>query len=276
MPVRLLLQLLVVALAAAATTSSAPGLDPQSAVTLVVTACKRPALLLALLDGLFAHEAFAFRAVLIAEASGVANANAEAVSKYPFVTVVGGPRRSQVDNIDAAYALVRSKYILHFEEDWVVHRGGFVQRSIAVLDAFPTVSVVSLHAVGSSEFQQIDAELAPGLGVGFMRRDTSGGWGYFTWGAGLRRLSDYQLVGDYKRWNATAWKNNAMLQAEARREGVSIKKHFIHREWKINWLYKAKGFRVAMFNDSAPYASHAPPQGRDKHVPDERGASPFE
>ena len=71
------------------------------------------------------------------------------------------------------------------------------------------MSVVSLHAVGSSEWQKIEGdELMPG--VGYMKRDTSGGWGYFTWGAGLRRMSDYLLVGDYRRYNAS-WKSNAFF-----------------------------------------------------------------
>ena len=38
-----------------------------------------------------------------------------------------------------------------------------------------------------------------------------------------RRKSDYLQVGDYKRYNSTAWKSNAQLQLEARREGISVK-----------------------------------------------------
>jgi len=254
--------------------ASGVSLDNQSLVTLVVTSCKRPLSLMLMLDSLFKHNTYPFHSVLIAEASGIKGINAEVVSKYPFVSVIGGSRRSQVDNIDAAYAQVRTKYILHFEEDWLVHRDGFVPISIATLEKSSMVSVVSLHAPGSSEFQLVDSEeIVPG--VGFMRRDSVGGWGYFTWGAGLRRKSDYLQVGDYKRYNSTAWKSNAQLQLEARREGISVKKHFIHREWKINWLYKLKGFRVAMINESLPYCSHSP-QTREKHVPDEKGASPFE
>jgi hypothetical protein len=256
-----------------ASTAVSIALDEASIVTLVVTSCKRPTSLKSMLDSLFEVNTYKFRAVLIAEASGVLNVNADVVSKYPFVTVLGGARRSQVENIDAAYAQVKTPYILHFEEDWLVFRDGFVKRSIAVLGRFPKVSVVSLHAVGSSEWQKIEGEeLMPG--VGYMKRDTSGGWGYFTWGAGLRRMSDYLLVGDYRRYNAS-WKSNGLLQQEARAESINIKKHFIHREWKINWLYKSKGFRVALFNDSLPYAKHSP-ISKEVHVPDERGSSPFE
>lgn len=260
---------------AIAVAAPAVTLDPKSQVTLVVTSCRRPSSLLRLLDSLFQYNTFEFHSVIVAEASGDPDTNKEILTKYPLLTLVEGPRhqrRSQVDNIDAAYAQVNTKYVLHFEEDWVVHRDGFVPISIAVLESAPKVSVVSLHAPGASEFQVVDSEIIHG--AGFMKRDLRGGWGYFSWGSGLRRMSDYHLVGNYKRYNAT-WKSNARLHEEAAKENVRILKRYIHFEWRINWLYKGMGFRVALINDSLPFASHAP-QLREKHVPDIRGVSPFD
>jgi len=63
----------------------------------------------------------------------VPHVNSDVLSKSPL----GGSRRSQVENIDAAYAQVKTPYILHFEEDWIVFRDGFVERSVAVLARFP-------------------------------------------------------------------------------------------------------------------------------------------
>lgn len=251
--------------------------DASANVTLVVTSCNRPNSLLALLESMLRWNQYKFRAVLIAEASGRLSVNEAVVRRFPELTYLScATRRSQVENIDAAYATVKTPYILHFEEDWLVFRTGFVERSLQVLERYPNVSVVSLHNVGENEWQQVDEALEGGAGL--MKRDLRGGWGYFTWGAGLRRLSDYRAIGsNYMQYNHT-WKSNAQLQAEARSEGVGIKKHFIHREWKINWLMKARGFRVALFNDTqllGPYAKHAP-MDKEKHVPDEKGASPFE
>lgn len=251
--------------------------DPASLVTLVITSCNRPTSLLGLLDSMLKFNTFKFRVILVAEASGRVRVNDAVVKKYPYLTYLHcRERRSQVENIDAAYAVVATPYILHFEEDWLVFRDGFVERSLCLLEKFLKVSVVSLHNVGENEFQQIDEVLIAGSGL--MKRDLFGGWGYFTWGAGMRRLSDYQAIGgNYQQYNHT-WKSNAQLQNEARKEGINIKKHFIHREWKINWLYKEKGFRVALFNDTqlhGPYAKHSPID-KEKHVPDVKGASPFE
>ena len=210
--------------------------------------------------------------MIISEASGKTDDNSELKRRISSVKSIrylnGAIRRSQVDNIDYAYSHVKTKFILHFEEDWMVLRHGFISRSISVLEKFPNVSVVSLHAPGQNEFQEVDDVFEAAskhstlpLGVALMGLGVAhGGWGHFTWGAGLRRLSDYQAIGaSYSQYNSSHWKSNTELQNEARGVGVHIKKHFIHREWKINWLYRSFGFRVAMFNDSRvgnAYALH--------------------
>ena len=88
-------------------------------------------------------------------------------------------------------------------------------------------------------------------------------------------MKDYLDIGsNYRQYNHSSWKSNAELQNEARHAGFHIKKHFIHREWKINWLMREKGFRVALFNDSSvEYARHV---GGGRHVKDEKGVSPFD
>lgn len=254
-------------------------LDDRSNVTLVVTSCNREDFLTQLLESIFSHNSFKFNAVIVSEASGNRNVNAALMQRFPFIKHNLGKRMSQVQNIDSAYALVTTPYILHFEEDWYVFRDGFIPRSIALMEKFPKISVVSLHAAGLNEFQQIDPSVDLGVNCGYMKIDVSGGWGFFSWGAGLRRLSDYKAIGaNYAKYDSS-WKSNGQLQQEAKSSGAHIKKHFIHREWRINWLYRSLGYRVAMFNDSkpsAPYAGYARHCETAKHVPDERGFSPFE
>lgn len=251
-------------------------IDSKSEVTLVVTACNRPDFLYQCIQSIFTTMDYKFNAVMVSEASGKPDVNKKLMSQYPFITQLVDKRLSQVESIDRAYANISTKYILHFEEDWIVHRGGFILPSIKALEKNSKISVVSLQRPGINEFQQIDpcCTLEP-HNVMYMKEDQSGGWGYFTWGAGLRRFSDYQAIGSsYKKYDGS-WKSSTQLQNEAKAIGVHIKKHFIHREWRINWLYKSMGFRVALLNDSAvdAYAQHCETA---KHVPDERGFSPFE
>jgi hypothetical protein len=213
--------------------------------------------------------------VIVSEASGVKAANSGILQRYPFVKYYSGDRMSQVVNIDFAYSKINpnSTFILHFEEDWVVYKSGFVEKSIIALNMFPNISVVSLHK-RNSDFQKPDLSSNILSDVALQNIDAphQGGWGFFTWNSGLRRMKDYQDIGRYQNYNAT-WKTNALLQSEAKAAGFSIKKHFIQREWKINWFMREKGFRVALFNDSTgfEYVRHI-----GNHIKDAKGFSPFE
>jgi hypothetical protein len=252
-------------------------ISPISSVSLVVTSCNRADLLFSCLDSIFTNQTYKFNEVIVSEASGIKTANLGILQRYPFIKYYNGDRISQVVSIDLAYSKVNPNctFILHFEEDWIVYKGGFVEKSITVLNMFPNISVVSLHK-RDSNLQKPDLSSNILSDVALLNIDAphQGGWGFFTWGAGLRRVKDYQDIGCYQNYNAT-WKTNAQLQIEAKTAGFFIKKHFIHREWKIGWYMRERGFRVAMFNDSTghEYARHI---GGNRHVKDEKKFSPFE
>ena len=205
--------------------------------------------------------------IIVTDASEVASANHDILKRFPFVTYLAQQRSSQVDNIDRTHSVVNTKYILHFEDDWLVQRGGFINKSIEILDKFPNVSVVSLIKP-DEEFQRIDPIYPLNIYSAYlMVKDIPqcGGWGHFLWGPGLRRLSDYIEYAGRSYRNVTSMKSNEVLQSEARAAGIYIKKHFIHREWKVNWMMREKGFRVALLNDSSEvaYVKHVVGAGLD-------------
>jgi len=255
-------------------------IDKSSPVTLVITSCDRTELLSNLLQSIFTYNKYKFNDIIISEASGKDNVLTSLRNSYPFLTYLISERLSQVVNIDIAYDYILKsntknntvKYILHFEEDWIILRGGFIEKSITLLDINKNISVVSLHAPKADDwFRQLDPCCNFSLIGGYMKLDSDLGWGYFTWGAGLRRLQDYINIGsNYKQYNHT-WKTNAQLQQEAKSLGIYVKKNYIHREWKINWLYKDRHMRVALINDTVPYAKHV-----GAKTIDQRGYSPFE
>lgn len=254
-------------------------IDISSSVSVVITSCDRTDLLSSLLHSMFTHNKFKFNEIIISEASGKTDVLTSLKKLYPFLTYLISDRLSQVINIDIAYDHViknnrnnNVKYILHFEEDWIILRGGFVEKSIELLELNRNISVVSLHAPQISDwFRQLDPCCNFSSIGGYMKLDTDLGWGFFTWGAGLRRVNDYIDIGsNYKQYNNT-WKTNAQLQQEAKALGIYVKKNYIHREWKINWLYKDKNMRVALINDTIPYAKHV-----GAKTIDQRGYSPFE
>jgi hypothetical protein len=88
---------------------------------------------------------------------------------------------------------------------------------------FSNISVVSLHK-RNSDFQKPDLSSNILSDVALQNIDAphQGGWGFFTWGAGLRGMKDYQDIGRYQNYNAT-WKTNALLQSEAKAQGFLLK-----------------------------------------------------
>jgi hypothetical protein len=173
-------------------------ISPISSVSLVITSCNREDLLYNCLDSIFTNQTYKFNEVIVSEASGVKTANSEILQRYPFVKYYSGDQISQVVSIDFAYSKVNpnSTFILHFEEDWVVYKSGFVEKSITVLNMFPNISVVSLHK-RNSDFQKPDLSSNILSDVALQNIDAphQGGWGFFTWGAGLRRMKDYHDIG---------------------------------------------------------------------------------
>jgi len=252
-------------------------IDILSPVSLVITSCDRTEFLNNLLQSMFTYNKYKFNEIIISEASGKNEILLGLRNMYPFLTYLVSERLSQVVNIDTAYDHIiksnsKTKYILHFEEDWIILRGGFIEQSISLLESNSNISVVSLHAPQPNDwFRQIDPCCNFSSIGGYMKLDTDLGWGYFTWGAGLRRLKDYMDIGSsYRQYNHT-WKTNAQLQQEAKVFGIYVKKNFIHREWKINWLYRDRHMRVALINDTIPYAKHV-----GAKTIDQRGYSPFQ
>ena len=181
----LYLNVLFVAVSSTSNLSSNDVISNLSNVTLVITSCNRPDLLHRCLESLFSIEKYNYKSVVVADASGIPSANDEILKRFPFITYLHGNRLSQVDNIDMAYSVVKSKYILHFEEDWIVFKSGFIEKSIEVLEKFPSISVVSLHK-RDDNFQRPDnsSSILSDVALQAIEAPRQGGWGHFTWGAG--------------------------------------------------------------------------------------------
>jgi len=85
-------------------------------VTVVVTACGRPDLLGRTLRSLFAALDQPVAAVIVVEDSGTPGVNATLQAQYPFIRYINNMRNfGQQASIDAAYAQVRTPYVLHCE-----------------------------------------------------------------------------------------------------------------------------------------------------------------
>jgi glycosyltransferase involved in cell wall biosynthesis len=206
-------------------------------VTVVITACGRPDLLKKTIESFLEHNTYPIYEWIINEDSGIPNVNADMKATYPTFTWIDSPeRRGQIQSIDTCYSRVKTPYIFHLEDDWETYRGGYIESSLEILKAHPKVSAVMCreHSVRVYEMSDIPPILK-----------SWGGWGYWSFNPGLRRLSDYteHFPNGY----------NAFVTYDS--------KDPLKGEFFINNFYSEKGYRMAL-------ASH--PEGYLRHIGDGR------
>ncbi len=180
-------------------------------VTVVLTSCGRRDLLVRTLNSFFRHNTYPIYEFLIVE-DGQAENRAALEWHYKEHNVrwlATGERVGQLGAIDYAYRKVRTKYIFHCEDDWEFYAPGFIEKSLAVLEANPDVLQVWLRALDDTNRHPImDLVLLAGkvpyrlLEPNF-RTEEWGIWHGFSFNPGLRRRRDYELVGSFRELDPT-------------------------------------------------------------------------
>jgi len=139
-------------------------------ITLVVTSCGRNDLLARTLQSFYSFNSYSMKEVFIVE---------------------DWNKEGQVQGIDKAYARVKTPYIFHCEDDWEFYQPGFIEKSLEILEKYPNILQVWLREHNDTNGHPIVR--LPQFDVDTL--DANWNWGGFSWNPGLRRLSDYQLLG---------------------------------------------------------------------------------
>lgn len=207
------------------------------AVSVVLTSCKRPDLLERTLDSFMKFNTYPISSWIISEDGGDPLVNKKLMDKYPNFTWIYG-KRGQIKSIDEAYCLVKTPYVLHWEDDWETYAGGFIEESIKVLESTPTASAVMIRKYGDGAY--IPSDTPPFLNCG-------GGWGYYSFNPGLRRISDV------REWFPNGFSSFAEFDSTVAHSA----------EVKINAFAKNKGYRLALTPNADGFIRHI---GWDRHV----------
>ena len=185
-------------------------------VTFVMTACGRPDLMETTLDSFFKFNEYPIKRFIITEDSmdpivflKCKDLNYKKYNnKIEFI--FNDKKLGQARSIDLAYSKIDTPYIFHCEEDWSFYNPGFIEKSIAILEADKTVlqgwirpkSDKILNDINSNVYKIGDVEVRDVLPKSFLVkngiapgkdlvvRDYMG----FSWNPGLKRLSDYKLL----------------------------------------------------------------------------------
>lgn len=162
-------------------------------VTLIITSCGRPDLLLRTLDSFYKHLDFELSEVWVYEDSGKAGINKEVEEKYSHVKFIQPIfQKGQIVAQDTLWGEVKTPYVLTWEEDWETYKGGFFNKALEILDADEKIiQVLFRHPMDNNGHPTL-----PG-GPHYRILSTSYHWKGFSFSPSLKRLKDYKKIGSY-------------------------------------------------------------------------------
>ena len=127
-------------------------------------------------------------------------------------------KKGQIKSIVETYKLVNTPLIFHCEDDWVYTRKNFIQDCLKIMDSDEKIIQVWLESKESASRLDIFeyGPLQKVGNVGFRKVICKEGWewGYFSFRPGIKRLSDYKLIGGYDNF-----KNELDIGVEYKKRG---------------------------------------------------------
>ena len=160
-------------------------------VAAVLTSCGRQDLLEKTLDSFFACNTYPLAQTIIVE-DGPQEANSRLQKKYmdrDITWLSTGKRVGQIAAIDYVYSFIEQPYIFHLEDDWQFYQAGFIEKSLAILEALPDCLQVWIRALHDTNRTPISAAPETIDRVAFLRVESGylGKWHGFSFNPGLRR-----------------------------------------------------------------------------------------
>ena len=127
-------------------------------ITGVLTSCGRHDLLQQTLDSFFRFNTMPLSKLIVIEDGPelAACAVRDRFSSHNIEWISTGRRVGQIAAIDYAYSRVATPYIFHLEDDWQFYRQGFVEKSLAVLEANPKCIQVWLRSLEDTQFHPVE------------------------------------------------------------------------------------------------------------------------
>jgi hypothetical protein len=171
--------------------------ENKDQVTIVLTSCNRPKLLDKTLESFVKYNTYPIYQTLLIDDSGVLHCNTDICKKYPQLNITeiyNIKNMGQIASIDKVYAMVKTKWIFHCEEDWHFLEYSFIEKSMKILkeDKTDKIFTVWLRPHNDTNGHPV---IKDSLGRGFyeMSRiyETVGGciWRGITLNPGLRKTS---------------------------------------------------------------------------------------
>ena len=202
----------------------------QDKISFVLTSCGRTDLLDPTLDSFFKFNSYKIEKLFLVEDSVDQDVYEHIKEKWDnrLELILNKKKKGQIQSIVDTYNLIKTPYIFHCEDDWVYTRENFIEDSLKILQTDDKIIQVWLESKESASRLDI-FEYGPlqKVGkIGYRRVYCKDGWewGYFSFRPGVKRMSDYNLIGGYEKYK---------------------------NELDIGVTYKKKGFYTVIIEDPA-------------------------
>jgi len=161
----------------------------EDKVTLFITSCGRPDLLLVTLHSFLKFNTYPIEEAIICEDSGYDRINdfVKAMLPFPCKLIYNKTRIGQMKSIENGVQYIKTPYVFHCEEDWEFYDYGFIEKSLEILKKDNNVTSVWLREAKelfyrySFNFIRLENE-------SYYRVITNGRHGYFSFNPGLRTI----------------------------------------------------------------------------------------
>ncbi len=233
-------------------------MNNQPTVALVVTSCGRRALLNQTLQSFSRHNTYQIAELILIEDGMLDHEVTDIVSILGLspkqVTIIkNAVNMGQIKSIDRAYAIVKSEFIFHCEDDWEFFAPGFIEESMDILSSDPKLICVWLRAHNDTMGHPIEKhqyQTSSGSIYRLLETHFRGIWHGFTFNPGLRRSKDCLSLIPYA--------SMPILHKFKGKTAVAESDISIH--------YFIKGYRAAITGRAGGYVRHI---GAAEHITNE-------
>jgi hypothetical protein len=170
---------------------------------------------------------------IIVNDSGDPKIHDELKQKYKdFTLILNEKNVGLIESVDIGYSHITTEFLFHIEDDWMITKGGFMEKSLDIMNIRADIEEVWLQ---DYNYQPLEPTIlyANNTPYKLVIEDHEKGmngyndfaWHGFTTAIGLKRMSDYRRIAPYANipWQGTVW----------------------HREQAIGERYHQLGYRSA-------------------------------
>ncbi len=189
-------------------------------VTFVLTSCGRIDLLDKTLESFFKFNSYGLEKMYLVEDSVDKNVYKHIKKRWgkKLNLILNEKKKGQITSIVDTYKKIKTPYIFHCEDDWVYTRDKFIEDSFKILETDEKIIQVWLESKDSASRLDVFeyGPLQEVNGIGYRKVFCKDGWewGYFSFRPGVKRVSDYNLIGGYGNY-----KNELDIGVTYKKEG---------------------------------------------------------